>query len=130
MPDTAPTALDILTEARTLIAPPERWTQGTYARNAQGSAVPLRSRHAVSFCATGALFRAMDRHTRSTTVPAALQQACKRAREILDSTVAALTEDRFTASHAYNDATNHGCILHTFDIAISDARHLADRAAG
>ena len=130
MPDTAPTALDILTEARTLITRPDRWTQGAYARNAHGCAIAIRSRHAVSFCATGALYRTTRRHAGSPTVPPALQQACKRAREILDGTVATLTEGRLTAIHAYNDATNHGCMLHTFDIAISDAGGRPDRAAG
>ena len=63
----------------------------------------------------------MDRYAHPAALPAALQQACKGARAILDDTIVKLTEGRFTASHSYNDATSHGCILHTFDIAISDA---------
>ena len=121
MPHATPTALDILTEARALIALPERWTQGAYARNKHGAAIAMRSRHAVAFCATAALYRAMDRHAHGTALPADLQQACKRARDILDGTVAELTEGRYTATHNYNDATSHSCMLHTFDIAISDA---------
>ena len=121
MPDTTPTPRDILIEARNLIAPPERWTQRAYARNAQGTAVTPRSPRAVSFCATAALYRAMDHYADPAAQPAALQQACKRARKMLDDTVATLTEGHYTAIPTYNDATNHGCILHTFDIAISDA---------
>ena len=36
----------------------------------------------------------------------------------------ALTLGHFTEATTYNDRTNHGCIVHAFDIAIADADRL------
>jgi hypothetical protein len=51
------TTLQILQEARELISVPERWTQGSYARNAVGSFADSASDEAVCFCSAGALCR-------------------------------------------------------------------------
>ncbi|MCY4582438.1 MAG: hypothetical protein OXE50_06520 [Chloroflexi bacterium] len=125
MPHATPTPRDLLAEARTIIAKPECWTQGTGARDAAGEPIGVEHQDAVSWCATGALNCAMYRHTDSLEVPPPLQRACERAGAILTATVRALTLGHYTETATYNDTTNHGCILHTFDIAISDAKRLA-----
>ena len=115
MTATAPTPRDLLVEARTLIAKPEAWTQGA----------------AVSWCATGAINCAMYRHLDSLEVPPPLQRARERAGTILTDTVRALTLGHYTEATTYNDQTNHGCIVHAFDIAIADAdRHCGKHSSG
>ena len=118
---TAPTPRDLLVEARTLIAMPEAWTQGAAARDSDGEPVGVEHEDAVSWCATGALNCAMYRHADSLEVPSPLQRARERAGAILTDTVRALTLCHYTEATTYNDATNHGCIVHAFDIAIADA---------
>ena len=121
MSDTAPTARDILIEARALIARPEAWTQGAGARDAEGEPIAVEHQDAVSWCATGAINAAVYAHARSLDIPPPLQRARERAGTILTDTVRALTLGHYRETTTYNDATNHGCIVHTFDIAIADA---------
>ena len=131
MTATAPTSRDLLVEARTLIARPEAWTQGAAARDADGEPVGVEHEDAVSWCATGALNCAMYRHVDSLEVPPPLQRARERAGTILTDTVRALTLGHYTEATTYNDATNHSCIVHAFDIAIADAdRHCGGRPDG
>lgn len=51
------TPLEVLTAARALIAEPEHWCRGTYARDKAGVKVSPRSPDAVSFCLTEAIYR-------------------------------------------------------------------------
>ena len=121
MTATAPTSRDLLVEARSLIARPEAWTQGAAARDADGEPVGVEHEDAVSWCATGAINCAMYRHVDSLDVPPPLQRARERAGKLLTDTVRALTLGHYTEATTYNDQTNHGCIVHAFDIAIADA---------
>ena len=130
MTATAPTPRDLLVEARTLISRPEAWTQGAGARDAQGEPVGVEHEDAVSWCATGALNCAMYRHVDSLEVPPSLQRARERAGTILTDTVRALTVGHYTEATTYNDRTNHGCIVHAFDIAIADADRLCGKRSG
>ena len=135
MTATAPTPRDLLAEARTLIASPEAWTQGTAARDAEGEPVGVEHQDAVSWCATGAINCAMYRHADSLEIPPPLQKARNQAGTILTKTVRALTLGHYTEATTYNDQTNHGCIVHAFDIAIADAdrhsnKHSSSRASG
>ncbi len=131
MTATAPTPRDLLVEARALIAKPEAWTQGAAARDADGEPLGVEHEDAVSWCATGALNCAMYCHADSLDVPPPLQRARERAGTILTDTVRALTLGHYTEATTYNDATNHGCIVHAFDIAIADAdRHCGKHSTG
>lgn len=49
---------EILVRARKLISTPEKWTQGTYARDKANNSTPYSSRQAVCFCTSGAIHRA------------------------------------------------------------------------
>ena len=52
-----PLERQIVESARALIATPEAWTQGEFARDAYGEPVSWRSPRAVQFCLWGALNR-------------------------------------------------------------------------
>ena len=71
----------------------------------------------------------MYRHADSLEVPPPLQQARNQAGTILTKTVRALTLGHYTEATTYNDRTNHGCIVHAFDIAIADADRLCGKRA-
>ncbi len=118
-----PTPLSLLVDARTLISDPEKWTRGTPARDKHGDPATPDSKDAVAWCADGAVTRSMYRTSETLHVPAETQHAGERAARLLDTAVSALTLGRYTQMPIYNDATDHGTILHTFDIAISLARH-------
>lgn len=49
------TTVEVLKAARSLLSEPDRWTQGTYARDADGKAVPPSDPAAVCFCIHGAI---------------------------------------------------------------------------
>ena len=59
-----------LRAARTLIATPETWTRGAYARDAHRLAVAASSPSATCFCGMGALMRAAGRDTPRITLTA------------------------------------------------------------
>ena len=121
MPGTAPTARDLLIEARALIAKPEAWTQGTGARDADGEPIGVEHEDTASWCATGAINAAMYRHACSLDVPPALQRARERAGILLTDAVSALTLGHYSETTTYNDQANHVCILKAFGIAIAAA---------
>jgi hypothetical protein len=54
------TAKDIFTEAFALVRNPETWTQGDWARNAEGEYVYADDPGAVCWCSSGAVLRAME----------------------------------------------------------------------
>lgn len=51
------TVVDVLRQARELLAEPGRWTQGSLARDADGHSSPLRGPAAVCWCSIGAVER-------------------------------------------------------------------------
>lgn len=60
---TEPVAKDMLRKARALIATPDKWTQGAFARNANGYRVDEKNAlDVVSRCASGAIKAACRSH--------------------------------------------------------------------
>lgn len=53
-------ALSVLRGARALIATPDKWTQGAYARDAEGGERLPMDDHAVCWCAFGAISRVSE----------------------------------------------------------------------
>jgi hypothetical protein len=51
------TKVDILRQARELLSDEERWTRGSYARDAEGKVCGWNEPEATCFCAEGAIFR-------------------------------------------------------------------------
>jgi hypothetical protein len=101
-------ALRTLRAARKLIADPQRWTQGTEARNAGGSPTDVYSENAVRWCASGAIFRAAPNGDAGAD---ALRQA---------SEVAWRTYD--LALPDVNDQFGHEAVLRVLDRAIAAAQ--------
>lgn len=52
--------LSQLQRARRLLARPEGWTQGSYARDGRGATVDSHCAEATSFCASGAIYASQD----------------------------------------------------------------------
>lgn len=51
---------EILRKAKALIDTPEKWTQGTYARDSQDNASSILGDQACKFCSLGALHKVSD----------------------------------------------------------------------
>ena len=94
MPDTTPTARDLLIEAQALIAKPEAWTQGTGARDADGEPIAVEHDDAVSWCATGPDGRACDsmKRFRLGETYAELKTAALADRDLFDEAAPASDE--------------------------------------
>ena len=100
------TTIAILKAARDLIAKPENWLQGTYAKNENGRDVSALSHEGVCFCAMGALLRAGWVHPSADD----------------DAVVAVLNQvpdDMLIAE--FNDQATHSEVLDLFSKAISSA---------
>lgn len=94
------TTREILIAARALIAAPEGWTQGEYARDADGCAVDPDNPDAVCFCALGAI-----------------ERACERG---IDGDEAIQAIQRIVGLVAgFNDTHTHAAVVAMFDEAIA-----------
>jgi hypothetical protein len=69
----------IVERARALIAAPQTWTQGEFARNDLGEPVSWRSREAARFCIWGALNRAAREMTSDERLRVRLADTAARA---------------------------------------------------
>ena len=94
----------IIEQARALIATPETWTQGEFARAADGNPVSWRSPQAVQFCLWGALNRAAYDLTRDR----------RQAISFADHAAAALRAMGTSLSRV-NDHGTHVDVLALFD---------------
>lgn len=133
------TARDILTAARALIAPPEAWTVGAYARRKDRSyekpaknplnmaAVHFSSSEAVCFCSYGAINRAgygggdasAQRNAEITLAKHALARAMGGkpfAEERIEADWALATIAKFNDA----DGRTHAEVLSAFDKAIEE----------
>jgi hypothetical protein len=100
------TPVDILKAARELIAKPERWTRGTFARNLDGHPVPYDTSLAASFCALGAICHIATLCPRERT-----QAECMLRGEL----------PTLQLVSAFNDSHDHPEVLALFDRAIAKA---------
>ena len=101
---------EVLQAARDLIAKPENWTQGSYARNAQGDSVFKFGGAPVSWCASGVMSECASRG-----------MATGRAYTYLSTAMGA------SLPH-FNDHHTHKEVLAAFDKAIAAAEANARRA--
>lgn len=100
-----------LQRARRLLARPEGWTQGSYARDGHGDAVDSQCSQATSFCASGAIYATQDNLTGSI-----------QARTVIYRIIADDIE-------AWNDADgrSQADIIEAFDQAIASMQKIAYR---
>lgn len=94
----------IIDRARALIATPGSWTQGEFARDANGAAVSWRSPGAVQFCLWGALYRAAYEMTGDK----------RQSIGLGDHAAASLRYGR-TSLSGVNDRGTHDDVLNLFD---------------
>lgn len=97
MSESSPTEAERLRKARALIADPDRWAQGNFAFDAEGTPVSSYSDNAVRWCAAG---------------------ACSRVGADAGYLFRALPYTANNNLGVYNDNRAHRTILRLFDRAI------------
>ena len=103
----------VLINARTLIANPAHWTNGTLARTADDHYVDWYDRSAAKWCAQGAIYRAAYD----------LVGDQKEATRIGDEAAKSIYRPcwRFASLHNINDRQGHAAVLAVFDKALQAA---------
>ena len=98
----------ILRDARQLIEDPARWTQGCYARAADGTPTPYDKPAACRWCLEGAVMKAAQ------DVPVEERDLAVYA---LYTTLNPVTPyvDGGTSIHVFNDTSAHGRVLDLID---------------
>ena len=99
-----PLERQIIENARALIAAPETWTQGEFARDKSGERVSWQSPQAVQFCVWGALNRAAYDITRD-----------RRGAVTLADHAARTLRQGVKSLSGTNDQGTHGDVLAVFD---------------
>jgi hypothetical protein len=99
------TPLETLKAARQLISDPAKWTQGEFARDGDGDAVPVLNPRAHCFCALGAIEKTLGNGA-WTESNNAISRVCSRK---FDQEV----------GH-FNDTHTHPEVLALFDAAIAE----------
>ncbi|MBO0741801.1 MAG: hypothetical protein J2P51_10285 [Hyphomicrobiaceae bacterium] len=87
----------IVGRARALIAAPQMWTQGEFARDGLGQPVCWRSPQATQFCIWGALNRAADELTGNEHLRVRLADGAARA---LRGTIPSISRLNDSGTHA------------------------------
>lgn len=100
--------VQILKNARALIADEKNWAQKANARDEDGIEVRVGSDRAYSFCVIGALFRASD------------MDGAKDAREVIRDAISEITGGDRSITR-FNDNRAHADVLIAFDRAIARA---------
>ena len=101
--------VEILIQALGIISNPERWTQGTFARDITGDSRSYLSYAAVRFCAAGAIFKCI-RWDGAFPV---------RAIQYLDEAALQMASSN---SVGVNDKLGHAAVIRMFERAIELAR--------
>lgn len=101
------TPREVLVAARKLVATPEQWIKGSFARNLQGKDVGTFDHYAKSFCMLGALYatcRNEDSHDAEMCLLAQVRKSSS-----------------FGSISGYNDSTarTHADVLGVYDAAIA-----------
>lgn len=103
--------LEVLIEARDLIADKRRWVTITYATNANGSTVMPTDDDAIAWCAMGAIYKVKNiTPTQNNYFP-----RCEERNLIFDSVYELYNAPSISN---VNDIMGHDAILAAFDLAI------------
>jgi len=100
------TPLETLKAARDLISDPARWTQGEYARDADGIVIRPWSKNATCFCAYGAIQRFTETEDAVSEADFFLKKTCTEKFQLDVVTL--------------NDTHTHAEVLALFDAAIAE----------
>ena len=102
---------ELLTKAKAVIADPKHWTQGWYAKDAEGQPVGPRKSYAVCWCSLGALDKvAHEENTYSTHSTTA---------GYLD---VVSVECGYSGIPDFNDNSSHEIVMKAWDKAIKLAK--------
>ena len=102
---------ELLTKAKAVIADPRRWTQGWYAKDAEGQPVGSRKSYAVCWCSVGALDKVAYEENTYKTFFAATEYLGVVADEFGCSSIPDL-----------NDHSSHETVMKAWDRAIKLAK--------
>lgn len=103
---------EILQEARELITPMKRWTQGTYARDSNGYSVTPNDPDAVCWCGWGAISKvSADKQPPSVA----------QAQRILDQAGLSVDVNDGALGSSRLPEANHSVVLTCYDNAIKQA---------
>ena len=127
------TAAQLLTDARRLLADPDRWTKGHYARDPYHNPITPGTPQAHSFCAAGGLYHVTAQHLPATDEPQPEPPELTAALSLLATAAGGPTDLDDTPVQALatrNDApdTGHADMLGWYNQAIAtatvDTQHL------
>lgn len=110
-------AVEILREARALIADESRWTQGDYARDASGLSVTPTADTATCWCAIGALEKVCGPEEGLALFNSAYEFLYSAAMSMYRDGVAAVNDQRV---HLLG-STAHAAVLELYDEAVMKA---------
>ncbi len=102
---------ELLTKAKAVIADPKHWTQGWYAKDAEGQPVGPRESYAVCWCSLGALDKVA--HEENT------YKTCLAATGYLFE---ASAECGYIGIPYFNDNSSHEAVMRAWDKAIKLAK--------
>ncbi len=100
--------------ARALIADPDGWTRGAYARDRQGQSLATNDPIACQYCASGALFRATEYDPMNQTSAARMRVDDAHYQVEKDLTHMGII--------SFNDDNEHPAVLAAFDKTIARLR--------
>ena len=102
-------AYETLTAARSLIANPESWTQGVYARDEKGKQTGVWDANAVCLCSIGAIAKAANSHL-ANPIPHPVKSVLEKCgiKNCIDLV-------------SFNDSHTHEQVIALFDRAIATA---------
>ena len=102
---------ELLVKAKAVIADPKHWTQGWYAKDAEGKSVGPRNPDAVCWCSLGALDKVAHEENANG--------ACLAATEYL---VVVSDECGYSSISDFNDNLSHEAVMRKWDEAIKLAK--------
>jgi hypothetical protein len=101
----------VLINAKALIADPKNWTQGVFARNADGYSTGVHEEDAICFCTLGAIAVAGDNQ----------KWAQQIAINTLSKIITVNASNDAVSVGAFNDTHTHEEVMELFDKAIKEA---------
>lgn len=109
---------ELLTNARAIIATPDKWHKGSYACNSDGEARLSSEDDAVRFCVLGAMDKAAGIDDNEDSMPRS-----KAVNLLID-----YIGDNHVASFNDSPSTTHADVMAMFDNAIARARKMEEMA--
>ena len=116
--------IDALIKSRAIIALPENFTTGTYARAKNGSATSVHSATATCFCLVGSVMRTTgyDHESINSTEFVLYNQTLYRLERQLQATMAGQNRIAKQGIAEYSDTSHHSDVLSLLDNTIASMK--------